>query len=72
MIRKAENVKKHENRVEENNKPTKYEYVIGFDNYTGEVVTPQTCNSKIQDKNEIDYTGLVCSFYSRKLNKHNL
>jgi hypothetical protein len=45
--------------------PIKYEYLIGFDNYNGES-NPEICNSKRQDKNKIDYTGLVARAYSRK------
>ena len=45
--------------------PIKYEYLIGFDDFNGES-NPEICNSKRQDKNKIDYTGLVARAYSRK------
>ena len=45
--------------------PIKYEYLTGFD-YFNENFNPQICNSKMQDKNKIDYTGLVARACSRK------
>ena len=46
-------------------KEIKYTYVEGFDDYQPEVIQ-RVNNSKILDKNIVDYTRLVAQFCSRK------
>ncbi len=46
-------------------KEIKYTYVEGFDDYQPEFIQ-KVNNSKILDKNTVDYTRLVAQFCSRK------